>query len=654
MLRVKTEGESLTIYIDDRAVIAHTPFEPFIRAGKGKWEVHGSEAHDRLAERSPLTKASYEAQRSVIRFSGGDFSLSFHIAEKDGNLVLSPQRSTTGLSRVQLSFPASPDEAVFGGGAQYGSLNMRGKRIPLWVREYRVEERLRPQPALSVKHEGAYPTAFPIPLFFTSNWVWHYFDTISPAVFDFRPSKVYRVELWDLPSGIVIGKAENPLDLMRRATRFTGRQPVLPQWVLEGTCVEIQGGSPSIIKTLQNIKESGATVTSLWLKDWTGYIDSPSGRKPFYDWSWNREIYPSLDKVIPELTSKGIRSLAYINPHLSIEGRLFAEASMREYLVKKPQGGNYICDMGGFMAGMLDLTNPSACAWFKEIVKQNILAMGFCGYDADMGDYLPSDAVLYSGEHPVKVHNRWAVMWSSLNRELIREAGRTSDTIFYSRSGWAGSGSQVMLATTGDHLTGWSKEHGFPSALAASLNFSLSGVGISHSYSGGNISFISKRTKELFMRWLDYSALTPVMRVAVGGEGSWQFNSDKETLEHFARMSRVHTALSGYIRQCVRENANDGHPVMRPMFMAYPGDGALYKMNTQYMLGTELLVAPVLIQRQRSRKVYLPEGHWSALWSGKHFMGGEHAFSTPIGSPPVFYRSDSKYADSFALVTKNI
>lgn len=653
MFKVKTGPTSLSVFMDDVCVIRHTQDEPFVWAGKGRWKADGSAITDEVAEHAPLASATYDAARSVIRFSGGDFSLSFHLSEREGNLVLSPQRSTTGLNRLKLSFPAKPEETVYGGGAQYQSIDLRGKRIPLWVREQRVMERMVPHPAARFRKESAYPSMYPIPFFITNRNVWRYFICQSPVVFDFRPHRAYKVELFDLPSAIVIGHADTPLNAIKQATHVMGRQPVVPQWVVDGACIEVQGGADAMMRVLKNIKDSGALVSSMLLRDWTGLHDAGTGKKPFYDWYWNRENYPSLDEVIRELSNRGIRSMAYVNPHFSIEGSLFAEASMKGFLVKKPQGGNYICDMGGFMAGILDLTNTAACFWMKEILKNNLLNLGFCGYMADMGNYLPADAVLSSGESAVRLHNRWAVLWASLNREVIREAGRTADSLFYTKTGWAGSGGQTMMASTGDHFAGWGRETGLPSALTASLSMACSGMGLSHTDCGGNVSFMNRRSKELFLRWLDFSMFTPVLRVVRSAVGAWQYDSDKDTLSQFARASRLHRALSGYMRQCVRENALEGHPIIRPMFMQFPDQPIFMRTQSQYMLGPELLVAPVLIARQKKVRLYLPEGHWVNLWNGKAYAAGEHTMAAPFGQPPAFYRADCKNEEIFQDITKH-
>lgn len=654
MLRVDTRNDKLTIYLQDRPVIVHTPDNPFVAAGRGAGRFHAHAGHWRvshkLSQHAALTNAQYDAGRSCVRFSGGDLSLTFHLSETDGRLTLTPQRATTGLNRVWLHFPAKPGQCVYGGGAQYGSLDLRGHRMPLWVHERRVgrESARIPFTRGSGHHASFYPQpTFFTQDFFTNHYTYVHIDSSAYGEMDFRSTRHHRLELWDIPSSIAIGVADNLPDLMREMTRVLGHQAVLPQWSIEGAWIEMQGGMAPMIERLERAISAGTQVSALCLRDWSGRRETPFGQQVFYDWVWNQELYPKLDKVIGELRARSVHMLAYINPHLAIEGQLFAEASLKGYLVRKPEGGNYINDMGGFMAGHLDLTNPDACAWYKEIIRNNILNLGFSGYIADMGYYLPATAVLYNGESPNRMHNRWPVLWSKLNREAIREAGRSADAVFISRAGYGGSGGQTMLASTGDHNTSWGREDGLPSALNASLTLSCAGMGLSLSDIGGNISVATRRSKELLLRWAEYAAFTPVMRTADIGPDQFEYDSDEETLTLFARLTRVHAAIAPYLHALIKENAGSGLPAMRPVFMVFPDDEKLRRTNSMYMLGDELFVAPILQKGRKNRKLILPDGHWVHLWSGRQYVSGEHTVTAPLGQPPVFYRPSGKFAELF-------
>jgi alpha-glucosidase len=644
LYRVETRGHTVRIYIGDKLVVSHSPDAPFVEAGKGKWETLGNVVRDVKEGLTGLTHSQYEPGRGLLRLYGGDYSVTFHITEHNGLLRLSPQRASTGLNRFRFRFPAASGAAVYGGGAQTGELNLKGKRVQLWVGERGVFQTGAPAPAVRMKGTKPILPATPLPSFITGDSVGYVFESYGRAAFDFTPARAHVVSLWELPSAILIGSAGNPLDLLNVVTKTTGRQPVPPQWFLEGAIIEARGGSYRAAELLEKALTSEAAISCIYIPDWTGGFDTPMGRRPFYDWVWNQETYPKLDSLIRELSGRGIRTMAYINPHLSIEGRLYAEASAAGYMLKKPQGGVYISDMGGFMAGHLDLTNPAACSWFKDIVKSHVLGLGFNGYFADGGEYLPQDAVFHTGENAVRLHNRWSVMWAALNREIIREAGRTADSVFISRYGWIGSGTQSMMAVTGKHHTSWDKRQGLPSALNAALSLSCSGIGLNITECGGTVSYIFKRSPELYMRWMEYAAFSPAFLLVNGDAKGAYIDHDEEMLKFFSRMSRVHAALGNYIRACARDNANDGAPLMRPLFMNIPG---CKSSNSAYMLGSELLVFPVMKRGAKTLTVQLPEASWHHLWSAKAYHGGEHTVSVPPGEPAVFYRPDGKHAQLF-------
>lgn len=133
----------------------------------------------------------------------------------------------------------------------------------------------------------------------------------------------------------------------------------------------------------------------------------------------------------------------------------------------------------------------------------------------------------------------------------------------------------------------------------------------------------------------------------------WQFDSDEETLLHFARMVNIYIHLKPYIKAIVKENAEKGIPCMRMPYIHYENDKTLLNLKYQYLLGRDLMVAPVCEEGKTTWEVYLPDDTWVHVWSGKEFGQGTHEVNAPIGQIPVFYRKDSEYADLFAQI-KNL
>ncbi|MCK4513646.1 MAG: alpha-glucosidase, partial [Spirochaetaceae bacterium] len=207
----------------------------------------------------------------------------------------------------------------------------------------------------------------------------------------------------------------------------------------------------------------------------------------------------------------------------------------------------------------------------------------------------------------------------------------------------------------GDQMVDWSRHDGLPSVIPAALSSGMVGIGVSHSDLGGFTSlFGKKRTKELFMRWAEHSAFTPIMRSHEGNrpDQNWQWDGDAETIQHLARMAKIYVALAPYRRFVLEEYYATGLPAMRPVVLHYPDRGAGDEGNgrrvSRYLLGRDLFVRPVVHPGVRRVTVDLPEDNWVHLWSGKRFPGGRAIVDAPFGGPPVFYRADSNYAEVFA------
>lgn len=194
---------------------------------------------------------------------------------------------------------------------------------------------------------------------------------------------------------------------------------------------------------------------------------------------------------------------------------------------------------------------------------------------------------------------------------------------------------------------------GLVSVLPGALSAAMSGHGLHHSDIGGYTSLFGNcRTKELFLRWAEMAAFTPVMRTHEGNRPAenFQYYDDADCMTAFGRLTRLHAALAPYLREAVRENAARGIPVQRPLLLHYEDDPRTAAERTEYLLGRDLLVAPVYLADQKDRTLYLPRDRWVHLWSGTEYGGGTVCVDAPLGCPPVFYRRDSAWAEHFAAL----
>jgi alpha-glucosidase len=259
------------------------------------------------------------------------------------------------------------------------------------------------------------------------------------------------------------------------------------------------------------------------------------------------------------------------------------------------------------------------------------------------------------------MHNAWPALWARCNREAVDEAVReglapADEIVYFMRAGGPGSQRHCPLMWAGDQNVDWSEDDGLPSVIPAALSLGLSGHGLHHSDLGGYTTLYGmKRTKELFMRWAEQSALTIFMRSHEGNrpKENWQFDSDAETLSHLARMTRLHSALAPYLEALVRENSERGLPVMRPIFLHHEEDEAGWAIKDEYLLGPDLLAAPVIEEGAKRRRVHLPAGTWLELWNGSlHIVedearGRDIEVDAPLGEPPIFAAAGSRWIDLF-------
>ena len=155
-------------------------------------------------------------------------------------------------------------------------------------------------------------------------------------------------------------------------TAHLGRQIPLPEWVYDGAILGIQGGTDIMLGKVDACLAHGTPVCGVWIQDWEGRRITAFGKQLQWNWQWDKELYPGLDKAIKDLGEKGIRVLGYCNPFLAIEKPLYKIASEKGYCVKNAAGEDYMVTITTFPAAMIDLTNPAAREWLKGIIKENM------------------------------------------------------------------------------------------------------------------------------------------------------------------------------------------------------------------------------------------------------------------------------------------
>ncbi len=663
------QQDRLLVLYNKLTLIDHSPSFPCIQLAKGTESIDMYRGNyfieDDLQETVGLE--TYELSQSLkegrvlytIRFSHQKVEMTCSLSELEGRLVITFSAMPEGYNRLKLSCYAQEKEHIYGCGEQFSYFDLRGKNFPLWTGEQGVGRNkstaITQIADKSDRAGGDYHTTFyPQPTFVSTRGYFLHAETYGYADFDFSSPHTHHLMFWDVPSSITISAKPSLLEVVQDISALLGRQAALPAWVYDGIILGMQGGTQTCLDKLDHMQRSSVPVAGIWAQDWQGEKYTSFGKRLRWNWQWDPTLYPNLDREIANLKNQGIRFLGYINPYLLEGHELYREAQERRLLALNTQGSPYLVDFGEFDAGIVDFTNPEAVTWYVHVIKREMIDFGLGGWMADFGEYLPTDVILHDRSSGMLAHNAWPGIWAEVNRRAIKEAGKEEELLFFMRAGNARSLASCPMMWAGDQNVDWSEDDGLPSVITSALSLAMSGMGLHHSDIGGYTTLYGmKRSKNLLLRWAEQAAFTPLMRTHEGNrpKDNWQFDGDEQTIALLARMSSIHVKLKSYLQHCVEENSLEGTPVIRPIFLHYD-EPFSYTCKDQYLLGRDLLVAPILEEGSVRRNVLLPSDDWVHLFTGEEYSaGGEHLVEAPMGSPPVFYRKASGFARLFGELT---
>ncbi|MCA9678100.1 MAG: alpha-glucosidase, partial [Myxococcales bacterium] len=596
---------------------------------------------------------------------------------RPGHLAFRLTTDDPSFDRLTLRVASDRDEHVYGAGEQFGhdTIDLKGRTIPVLAQEGGVGRGHTPitqavdlaSPGSGGSEASTYAASAH---YLTSRLRSIFLEDTAYAELDFSRDDATELRLWAPAMTGRILAGDSPLALIERFTEYAGRMPPPPTWLDGGAILGLARDLPQSRALIAGLRARGAAIAAVWNQTWSGKVRTFIGEQVLWNWVANPAYHPDWNDFVDDLAADGIRTLCYVNPMLvappdgvTVTRDLFAEASAAGYFVRKPDGSPYLLRVTAFDVGLLDLTNPEARAWMKAVLQDELLdGAGCSGWMADFGEALPFDARLHSGEDAARYHDRYPVAWAQLNRDAVDEAGRLGDVVIFNRSGGTRTPGASLMMWEGDQLTTWDKYDGLVSALHGLLDAGMSGLSIDHSDTGGYTSLSLQglvgyeREPELLRRWTEMNAFTAVLRTHEGNQPdvNAQVYSDAAAMDHFARFTRVYRSLAPYRRTLFDEAATHGWPVVRHLWLHYPDDPVAQRTDDEFLLGSEVLVAPVKNKCWTwpwcpyDKQVYLPRGRWIHLWSGKAYGstggGTQVTVKAPIGQPAVFYRRGSAMA----------
>lgn len=355
-----------------------------------------------------------------------------------------------------------------------------------------------------------------------------------------------------------------------------------------------------------------------------------------FEWcnfEWDGDVFPDPENMLRRMKEQGLKVCVWLNPYIAQKSKLFDECMESGHLLKRSNGDVWQWDLWQPGMGVIDFTNPRACAWYAKHLDR-LVDMGVDAFKTDFGERIPIDVTYYDGSDPYKMHNYYSYLYNKVVFETLQKKCGQNEAVVFARSATAG-GQKFPVHWGGDCSATYAS---MAESLRGGLSLGMCGFGFwSHDIGG----FEDSATPDLYKRWVAFGMLSSHSRLH--GNSSyrvpWMFDEEAvDVLRHFTRLKHK---LMPYLYAMAIQAHEYGYPVMRPMVLEFPDDPACEYLDRQYMLGDTLLLSPVF-REDGVVSYYVPKGKWTHLLSGEVVEGGEWRTERySYMSVPLFVRPNS-------------
>jgi alpha-glucosidase len=471
-----------------------------------------------------------------------------------------------------------------------------------------------------------------------------YFDNTFRTEFDFAktdPESVsLRAEGGKLDYYFIAGASA--ADVVIAYGMLTGKMPMPPKKYLAYQQSRYSyENQAEILAVAENLKRYAIPCDILYLD--IHYMD---GYKVF---TTSSERFPAFRETITLLNDMGYAVVVIINPGVKAEAgyRVYEEGLKKGYYVTAANGEIFVGEVWPKPAVFPDFLRSEVRKWWGEFHRE-LLACGVDGIWNDMnepanftlpGGTLPADAVHHddSGRalSHAEAHNLYGFFHTRATREALEGLAPEKRHFVLTRAAFAGSQRYAAL-WTGDNSSIW--EH-LEISIPMILNLGLSGFSFVGADVGG---YRGDCGGELLIRWTQLGAFLPFFRnhseIGTAHQEPWAYP------DHILSIVRDYICLRyrflTYYYNLMRKSATTGEPTVRPLFYHYQHDMQTYNISDQFLLGSGVLVCPVVRPGVNCRQVYLPEGLWYDYWTGEKHSGGVHVMaSAPLERLPLFIKA---------------
>jgi alpha-glucosidase (family GH31 glycosyl hydrolase) len=461
-----------------------------------------------------------------------------------------------------------------------------------------------------------------------------------------RPD-AWRVDVAAPAIDYVVAPGDAPAAIAT-VTGLSGRHRVPPAWALGPIMDRLVRFPPesadaykrSVEDDLRRLERGEVRLSAYRIEGW--YLYAPD----------------ELRAIIARLQRLGTKAMLYFRAFVESEANgyddpdAFREAIDGGYVATTEGGAPYLYTTNYNVPGaLIDFTDPEARRWWEGRIRAG-LDLGADGFMQDFGESTQVDMRFHDGSTGAQMHNRYGKVYHALTRGIVERYERENpgrEVFFYVRTGYSGTPGSAAAEGgnfAGDGTTDFSRASGLASQTPDMLNRAAGGLFGFTTDIGGyfDVGPYTPTTKELFVRWAQWAVFSPLFRVhgsvGAGTHAPWTY--DEETVRIYNGLARLRAAAQPLVLRLWREGARTGMPPTRPLWLAFPGDEQAARQDQQWMLGDDLLVAPVVEQGATSRDVYFPAGCWEHGETGERFTGPRTArVAAPLTSLPHFARCGS-------------
>ena len=377
-----------------------------------------------------------------------------------------------------------------------------------------------------------------------------------------------------------------------------------------------------IVAMAREIRKHGYPCSRLIIDDrWESCFGELSFAKDF----------PNPQGMFEELHALGFKVWLWVTPFVNQEAEGFAELAQQKVLVPRRDGsGAALMRWWGGTAGLVDVTNPVGRDWYRGKLKE-LQALGADGFKIDGGDYKYQPAAEIAQWHEFKGESGYSDELLSVFEEVAPGQCET-------RTAWL-SQRRNILWRQGGKDSHWGSDNGLRAMIALGLHMSLMGYDIFiPDMIPGRVQTMASDfplpSDELMVRWTEASVFMPIPQFSYL---PWNYAAGTEAVVR--AYAQLHKALQPYLAQHARGRTK---PLLRPVWYDFPGEENLYTVQDEWLLGPDLLVAPVVVAGATARRVVLPPGSWIDAWTLEVHSGGTiENHPAPCPGIPLFVREEN-------------